>query len=122
MLPPTDPAAAKVDHTPHTHPASPAAALPDSFATYRVKAQSHGPLGGSTRPQPAPAGVVHASVAGTSQVAHGVVGGHSGRALGAVQPAPGTCMDRNDLPARFRRLPWAEGEADAVESGGATML
>lgn len=37
---------AKLDHTPRVHSQSPHSELPSSFAAYRMKAQTHGPLGG----------------------------------------------------------------------------
>ena len=30
-------------------------------------------------------------------------------------------FDRSELPSRFGRLMWAEGEGEAVESGGASL-
>ncbi|KAJ5625952.1 hypothetical protein N7510_002261 [Penicillium lagena] len=91
-----------VDHSPRVHPASPTGALPDSFATYRVKAQQHGPLG-------------------RAQFS-GAIGGQSGASLGPVRPQTGAFFDRTELPARFSRLPWSEAEIEAVETGGASMF
>lgn len=90
-----------VDHTPRVHPASPTGALPDSFATYRAKAQQHGPLG-------------RAQFSGR-------VGAQPGAALGPVAPKAGEFFDRAELPARFGRLPWTAAEIEAIETGGASM-
>ncbi|KAJ5948487.1 hypothetical protein N7454_001794 [Penicillium verhagenii] len=90
-----------VDHTPRVHPASPERALPDSFASYRAKAQQHGPLG-------------------RSQFSGGI-GGMPGAALGPVQAEAGAFFDRAELPTRFGRLPWTEAEIEAIETGGASM-
>ena len=92
-----------VDHSPRVHPASPTGALPDSFATYRAKAQQHGPLG-------------------RASFTSGGIGGMSGAALGPVRPAAGEFFDRAELPARFGRLSWSEAEIEAIESGGASMF
>ena len=94
-----------VDHAAHAHPAAPTNSLPDSFAAYRSKAQQHGPLN-------------HRSL--ISSVG-GAIGGHSGRSLGPVEPTRGQYFDRNELPPRFRRLPWTQIEIDAVETGGASL-
>ncbi|KAJ5894346.1 hypothetical protein N7495_006037 [Penicillium taxi] len=91
-----------VDHTPRVHPASPASNLPDSFATYRAKAQQHGPL--------------------TRHMFTGGIGGHSGASLGPVRPKAGEFFDRSELPARYGRLPWSEAEIEAIETGGASMF
>lgn len=91
-----------VDHTPRVHPASPAAGLPDSFASYRAKAQQHGPLG-------------------RAQFSSGI-GGQPGAALGPIRPQSGEFFDRTELPARFGRLPWSQAEMEAVETGGASMF
>ncbi|KAK2763911.1 hypothetical protein FQN54_009530 [Arachnomyces sp. PD_36] len=95
-----------VDHTPRVHPASPAPKLPDSFATYRAKAQQHGPLNSPTRPS----------------LAYGAIGGHSGSSLGPVSPKQGEFFDRDELPTRFRRMPWSQTEIDAIETGGASLF
>lgn len=87
-----------MDHTPRVHPASPETSLPDSFATYRAKAQQHGPLG---RAQ--------------------FSGGKAGASLGPVRPQNGEFFDRAELPTRFGRLPWSEAEIEAIETGGASM-
>lgn len=94
-----------VDHTAHAHPAAPTNSLPDSFVSYRSKAQQHGPL--NHRPSVTSVG--------------GAIGGHSGRSLGPVEPARGQYFDRNELPPRFRRMPWTQVEIDAVETGGASL-
>ncbi|KAJ5130107.1 Ribosomal protein S36 mitochondrial [Penicillium bovifimosum] len=91
-----------IDHSPRVHPASPTGTLPDSFATYRVKAQQHGPLGRS-----------HSSSS---------IGGRPGAALGPVKPQEGEFFDRAELPARFGRLPWTQAEIDAIETGGASLF
>ncbi|KAJ5992975.1 hypothetical protein N7451_008699 [Penicillium sp. IBT 35674x] len=90
-----------VDHTPRVHPASPEGALPDSFATYRAKAQQHGPLG-------------------RAQFTGGI-GGSAGASLGPVRPSAGEFFDRAELPTRFGRLPWSQAEIEAIETGGASM-
>ncbi|KAK4989685.1 hypothetical protein LTR66_006956 [Elasticomyces elasticus] len=97
---------AKIDHAPHAHPASPTHELPESFASYRKKAQQHGPLN-PQKPSIPPVGQI---------------GGHSARSLGSVKPAKGEYFDRSELPARFRRTPWSQAEMDAIESGGASMF
>lgn len=94
---------ASVDHTPRVHPASPNGTLPDSFVTYRAKAQQHGPLG-------------------LAAVGHGFIGGRPGAALGPVEPKAGEFFDRDDLPPRFHRLAWSEAEIEAIETGGASLF
>jgi small subunit ribosomal protein YMR-31 len=103
-------AASSIDHSPHVHPASPSHELPaeftsksssPTFSAYRQKAQQHGPLGGKSV---------------------GAVGSISGHSMGAVAPAKGEYFDRNELPARFRRIPLDMSEIDAIETGGATMV
>ncbi|KAK2749642.1 hypothetical protein FQN57_005864 [Myotisia sp. PD_48] len=98
---------ASIDHTPQPHPASPTHRLPDSFVTYRAKAQQHGPLNDPSRP---------------SAIAYGAVGGNTGASLGSVQPKAGEFFDRSELPARFGRMPWSQAEIDAIETGGASMF
>lgn len=92
---------AEIDHTPHAHPASPTHSLPESFASYRQKAQQHGPL--------------------NTQTHGGLIGGHSGASLGPVEPGKGMYFDRAELPQRFQRLAWTQAEIEAVESGGASL-
>ncbi|KAE8388557.1 hypothetical protein BDV23DRAFT_158964 [Aspergillus alliaceus] len=92
-----------IDHTPRPHPASPSGALPDSFATYRVKAQQHGPLSRGSFIQ-------------------GSIGRSSGSSLGPVEPKNGEFFDRTELPSRFQRLPWSEAEIEAIETGGASLF
>ncbi|GAB7364877.1 hypothetical protein MBLNU230_g5668t1 [Neophaeotheca triangularis] len=121
----------KVDHTPHVHPASPSDSLPDSFASYRSKAQQHGPLGGknndtssaqsSSNNNPLTPPPSSAAGAQTSEP-YGTIGGRSGKDLGSVQPKQGEFWDRNELPARFRRKGIAMAEIEAVESGGASTF
>ncbi|KAL1957279.1 hypothetical protein VTO42DRAFT_6185 [Malbranchea cinnamomea] len=95
-----------VDHTPRPHPASPTQTLPDSFIAYRNRAQQHGPLAVSAR-----------------SAAHGgFIGGRSGASLGPVEPKKGEYFDRNELPERFRRMPWTQAEIEAVETGGASLF
>ncbi|KAI9867302.1 MAG: hypothetical protein M1813_009580 [Trichoglossum hirsutum] len=94
------------DHTPQTHPASSSQNLPDSFATYREKAQQHGPLS-------------HRSSFST---AGGAVGGKSGQSLGPVEPPKGQYFDRDELPEKFRRKRWTQAEIDAVQTGGASLF
>ncbi|KAH8697176.1 hypothetical protein BGW36DRAFT_358979 [Talaromyces proteolyticus] len=98
---------ASIDHTPKVHPASPTSTLPDSFATYRAKAQQHGPLNSPGR---------------ASSLSYGVIGGASGASLGSIQPKQGQFFDRDELPARFHRLPWSEVEMEAIETGGASLF
>ncbi|KAF2718609.1 hypothetical protein K431DRAFT_287492 [Polychaeton citri CBS 116435] len=105
----------KVDHTPHAHPASPSNELPESFAQYRNRVQSHGPLGGQRSASSAAAPAAASNVTGR-------IGGQSGRSLGPVEPKQGQFWDRNELPQRFRRTPWSLAEIEAVESGGATAI
>jgi small subunit ribosomal protein YMR-31 len=97
---------ASVDHTPHAHPASPSQSLPDSFASYRAKAQQHGPLNTPGR---------------ASSQSYGAIGGAPGVTLGPVEPRKGEFFDRQELPSRFHRLPWSEFEIEAVETGGASL-
>ncbi|KAF2127310.1 hypothetical protein P153DRAFT_358915 [Dothidotthia symphoricarpi CBS 119687] len=92
----------KVDHTPHAHPASPTHALPESFASYRQKAQQHGPLQKNQIP------------------AH--IGATPGASLGPIEPGRGMYFDRSELPSRFQRLSWSQDEIDAIESGGASQF
>lgn len=105
----------QVDHTPQPHPASPTHELPQSFASYRSKVQSHGPLGGQ---QSAP--FISGSSA-SSSLAYGAIGGKSGRELGSVQPKQGEYFDVTELPKRFQRRAYTEDEMNAITSGGATM-
>jgi len=96
---------ASVDHSPRVHPASPSSQLPDTFATYRSKAQQHGPLNHPPR----------------TSLAYGAIGGNSGAALGSVNPKKGEYFDRNELPQRFRRIRWTDAEIEAIETGGASL-
>ncbi|EEH08850.1 conserved hypothetical protein [Histoplasma capsulatum var. duboisii H88] len=96
-----------VDHSPRAHPASPSSELPESFATYRAKAQQHGPLNYSAQ---------------TNGIYGGAIGGQPGASLGSVEPKKGEYFDRNELPERFRRLTWSQEEIDAVETGGASLF
>ena len=89
----------KVDHTPVAHPASPMPTLPESFASYRQKAQQHGPLNQQ----------------------YGI-GATPGGSLGPIEAGKGNFFDRSELPQRFRRLAWTQAEIDAVESGGASLF
>ncbi|KAL1996973.1 hypothetical protein VTN49DRAFT_7838 [Thermomyces lanuginosus] len=98
---------ASVDHTPRAHPASPTQTLPDSFAAYRSKAQQHGPLNSPGR---------------QSSLSYRPIGATPGAALGPVTPKPGEYFDRNELPERFRRMPWTEAEIEAVQTGGASLF
>lgn len=103
-----------VDHTPHAHPASPSESLPDSFASYRSKAQQHGPLGGSrarNTSAPSPA----------SSLSYGVIGSRPGMELGSIEPKDGEYFDRNELPKRFWRTPFTDAEMEAIQSGGASL-
>ncbi|KAI7397587.1 hypothetical protein KC336_g15450, partial [Hortaea werneckii] len=108
----------QVDHTPAPHPASPTHELPESFASYRTRAQQHGPLGGKQQGQrsAAPSG----SAGATPTV--GNIGGRSAQQLGSVEPAQGQAWDRNQLPKRFHRARWTEADIEALESGGASMF
>ncbi|MCJ1334044.1 hypothetical protein MMC10_010751 [Thelotrema lepadinum] len=115
-----------LDHTPSPHPASPSQNLPDSFAAYRQKSQQHGPLGnnGSSNSQSrssSSSAPTHLSMAGQSQIAYGHIGGKTGRELGNVAAPQGVAFDRSELPERFRRMGWTQGEIDEVESGGASL-
>ncbi|KAF2117827.1 hypothetical protein BDV96DRAFT_489529 [Lophiotrema nucula] len=94
----------KIDHTPHVHPASPTHSLPESFASYRQKAQQHGPLNQQSQ-----------------YSTGGLIGGHSGASLGPVEAGKGLYFDRAELPQRFQRLAWTQAEIEAVESGGASL-
>jgi len=94
------------DHAPQAHPAAPSQNLPDSFATYREKAQQHGPL--NYQPSFSTVG--------------GAVGGKSGQMLGPIKPPRGQYFDRNELPEKFRRKPWTQAEIDAVQTGGASLF
>ncbi|KIX91888.1 uncharacterized protein Z520_09200 [Fonsecaea multimorphosa CBS 102226] len=115
-----------VDHTPHAHPASPTHSLPESFATYRSKAQQHGPLRGSGGNNGGGGGVPSSSYTAAassgSAMSYGAIGGSPGRALGSVKPKQGEFFDRDELPARFRRKAWSEEEIEAVDSAGASMF
>ncbi|KAI8934017.1 hypothetical protein NX059_008785 [Plenodomus lindquistii] len=95
----------KVDHTPHAHPASPTHELPSSFASYRQKAQQHGPLN-----------TVNSPAIG------GLIGGKAGRSLGPIEAQNGMYFDRSELPERFQRLSWSQAEIEAIESGGASLF
>ena len=97
----------EVDHTPHAHPAAPTDALPESFASYRKKAQQHGPL--------------NPGLSNYSSIVGGHIGGAPGTSLGRVEAGKGEYFDRSELPARFQRLSWTAAEIEAVESGGASM-
>ncbi|KAF2737366.1 hypothetical protein EJ04DRAFT_510473 [Polyplosphaeria fusca] len=94
----------KVDHTPHAHPAAPTHSLPESFATYRQKAQQHGPLNQSSQ-----------------YSTGGHIGGSPGASLGPIEAGKGKFFDRSELPERFQRLSWTQAEIEAVESGGASL-
>ncbi|KAH7389293.1 hypothetical protein DE146DRAFT_758604 [Phaeosphaeria sp. MPI-PUGE-AT-0046c] len=98
----------KVDHTPHVHPASPSNSLPESFASYRQKAQQHGPLNPGQR-------------SNYSSIVGGHIGGAPGTSFGRVEAGKGEYFDRSELPARFKRLSWTDAEMEAIESGGASM-
>lgn len=99
---------AEIDHTPHVHPASPTSSLPESFASYREKAQQHGPLNPGQR-------------SNYSSIVGGHIGGVSGTSFGRVEAGKGEYFDRSELPARFKRLSWTDAEMEAIESGGASM-
>jgi len=92
-----------VDHTPQAHPASPTHSLPESFASYRQKAQQHGPLN-------------------QSRDYSSGVGSTPGSSLGPVEAGKGFYFDRSELPARFQRMSWSQAEIEAIESGGASMF
>ncbi|ORY12268.1 hypothetical protein BCR34DRAFT_483026 [Clohesyomyces aquaticus] len=95
----------KIDHTPQAHPASPTHSLPESFASYRQKAQQHGPLNQTNQ-----------------YSTGGWIGRKSGSSLGPVEAGKGTAFDRSDLPQRFQRLAWTQAEIEAIESGGASLF
>lgn len=115
----------KIDHTPHVHPASEKPSLPDSFAEsfaeYRSRAQQHGPL----KNQQQFASFTSSSSSRTNPNAgsqtYGAIGGHSGASLGSIKPGQGEYFDRSELPKRFQRMAWTEGEIEAVDSAGASM-
>jgi len=110
----------QVDHTPQPHPASPTNKLPESFASYRQKAQQHGPLGGQQFDAPSrPLASSTAAMGGP--MTYGAIGGRAGRDLGPIKPKEGEYFDVSELPRRFQRRVWTEEEMDAVTSGGATM-
>ncbi|KAJ9607952.1 hypothetical protein H2200_008031 [Cladophialophora chaetospira] len=118
-----------VDHTPHAHPASPTHSLPESFASYRSKAQQHGPLGGGGSNGGGGGGGSSSggappsfSAPTTSSVTYGRIGGTAGRSLGSVKPKEGEFFDRTELPKRFQRTAWSEEEIEAVTSGGASLF
>ncbi|OJD33544.1 ribosomal protein mitochondrial [Diplodia corticola] len=94
---------ANIDHTPRAHPAAPSQSLPESFASYRQKAQQHGPLNKRT-------------------FSSGSIGSQPGSALGSVNPGKGEYFDRSELPPRFGRLSWSAAEIEAIESGGASLV
>jgi len=54
-------------------------------------------------------------------IAYGDIGGHTGHELGKVEAGKGLHFDRSELPERFRRMSWTEGEIEAVGSGGASV-
>ncbi|KAF2399084.1 hypothetical protein EJ06DRAFT_538505 [Trichodelitschia bisporula] len=92
-----------INHAPKPHPAAPASRLPDSFATYRQKAQQHGPLN-------------------TSATNTGI-GAQTGASLGPVELHPsGMAFARSELPKKFQTVPWTLAEIEAIESGGASMV
>ncbi|KAB5583410.1 hypothetical protein GE09DRAFT_1078795 [Coniochaeta sp. 2T2.1] len=105
-----------VDHTSHPHPASPTQSLPkdwasgsqstahNSFSSYRDHAQQFGPLRKT----------IKSGDAG--------IGGNSGAELGPIKPPQGYAFDRNELPARFRRVPLTMAEIEVIESGGAAAF
>jgi small subunit ribosomal protein YMR-31 len=120
-----------VDHSPHAHPASPTHSLPESFASYRSKAQQHGPLGGGGNNGGGPAAggssqasssPPHISAPTTSSVTYGAIGGTPGRSLGSVKPKDGEFFDRDELPKRFQRKVWSDEEIEAVDSAGASIF
>ncbi|TKA24731.1 hypothetical protein B0A50_05719 [Salinomyces thailandicus] len=111
----------KIDHSPQAHPASPSDELPESFASYRNRAQQHGPLGGQQQQsQSSTKSAAPSSSAGAAPT-YGNIGGRSASQLGPVEPAKGQYWDRNELPKRFHRARWTEAEMEALESGGASM-
>ncbi|MCJ1357531.1 MAG: hypothetical protein MMC33_007527 [Icmadophila ericetorum] len=104
-----------VDHTPSPHPASPGA-LPDSFVSYRAKAQQHGPLNASPPTSPRSSQNIYQSLS------YGAIGGHSGHSLGPVAAPEGIYFDRSELPERFRKVSWTQAEIEAIETGGASLV
>src|ERR1700743_3091565 len=90
--------AESVDHTPHAHPASPTHSLPESFASYRSKAQQHGPLGGGGGSNGGGGTTPSFSAPTTSSVTYGRIGGAAGKSLGPVKPKEGEYFDRDELP------------------------
>lgn len=105
---------------PAVHPASPSDSLPESFMSYRSRAQQHGPLAGQNRPSSSPS-ASSAPPPSSSSHAYGAIGGLSGHALGGVEPARGEVWDRSELPARFGRMAWTEEEIEGLELAGANL-
>ncbi|KAK5138278.1 hypothetical protein LTR08_003339 [Meristemomyces frigidus] len=117
----------QLDHSPHAHPESPTNELPQSFASYRGRAQQHGPLGGqqpqaSSQSAPAAPRGAPSGSATQSSAPYGAIGGHSAKQLGPVQPGKGEVFDRNELPKRFHRIRWTDAENEAVDSAGASVV
>ncbi|BFZ59460.1 hypothetical protein YB2330_000470 [Saitoella coloradoensis] len=83
-----------IDHSLKPHPEGPRE-FPDSFIKYRSSAQQHGPLGNN---------------------------GKAASSSSNAQPQGGLFMDRDELPARFRRMVMTVAEIEAVETGGATIV
>ena len=131
----------EIDHTPHTHPAAPTSfSLPETFASYRQKAQQHGPLGkgqgqnqndqqflnpfGNSSSSAGGAGAGAGSNDKSAILAGGLIGGRTGAELGPVRPQqPGVAFDRSEIEPRFwRSVPWSADEIEAVETGGASLV
>jgi len=90
-------------HDPQPHPQAPNHELPKpvtDFKKYRANAQQHGPLARSGH---FPSRQVTMSGAGSPDSA-------------------GVVLDRNELPARFRRMTLTPKEIEYIESGGATLI
>lgn len=79
--------------------------LPSSFASYRKKAQQHGPLN-------------HIP----SAFVGGHIGGAAGRNLGPIEAGKGLYFDRSELPARFQSPSMTMAEIELLESGGASAF
>ena len=120
----------EIDHTPHAHPAAPTSfSLPETFASYRQKAQQHGPLGkGQNQTDRQFLNPYSNNSSGSSGAAGttsaGFIGGRTGAELGPIRPQqPGVAFDRSELEPRFwRSTPWSADEIEAVETGGASLV
>lgn len=113
-------AKSEIDHTPRPHPAAPSSDLPSSFASYRQKAQQHGPLNPGLSPVSSSSRSTSTSSSGSRYGGH--IGSSSGRQLGSIEAGKGEVFDVSELPARFRRRVMSVEEIEAVESGGGSLF